>query len=70
MLSEFIYLLVGFMFGCIFMLNHKEWRQQKTYEQLDEKLRADLTLHKNLCESLKKDLAFVKQQNAVLKGRK
>lgn len=68
-MTELIWLVLGFGFGIIVMLNNKEYRQQKTYEQLDEALRKELALNKNLVESLKKDLAWVKQKNATLKDQ-
>lgn len=68
-MNELIWLGLGFIFGVVFTLNHKDWRQQKTYEQLDEDLRKELALNKNLVESLKKDLSWAKQRNAILKEK-
>ena len=61
-MNELIWMFLGFCFGIVFMLNRKEYKEQKTYEQLDEEMRKDLALNKNLVESLKKDLAFTKQR--------
>ena len=69
-MSELIWLALGFGFGVIVMLNNKDYRQQKTYEQLDEELRKELALNKNLVESLKKDLSFAKQRLETLKQKK
>lgn len=69
-MSELIYLILGFAFGCVFMLNRKEYREQKTYEQLDEHLRKELTTYKNLSESLKTDLHWAKQRIQSLKEKK
>ena len=69
MFNEIIYLGLGFGFGVLVMLNNKEWRQQKTYEQLDEELRKELAINKNLVESLKKDLAWAKQRHNALKEK-
>ena len=66
-MNELVWLAVGFCFGIIFMLNNKEYRQQKTYEQLDEELRKDLAFNKNLVASLKKDLAWAKQKHNASK---
>lgn len=68
-MNELIWLLVGFGFGIVFMLNNKEYRQMKTYEEIDEQLRKDLALNKNLVDSLKKDLAFAKQKLQNLKEK-
>ena len=68
-MGEFIYLIIGFACGCVFMLNRKEYREQQTYEQLDEKLRKDIITYKNLCNSLKNDLHWAKQQNKNLKEK-
>lgn len=63
-MSELVWILVGFGFGVMFMINLKEHRVMKTYEELDEALRNDLALHKNLVASLKVDLAFAKKKLA------
>lgn len=69
-MSEFIWLLVGFGFGCIFMLNRREYKDQETLEQVDEKLRKELAINKNLVQSLKQDLSWAKQKIEALKGKK
>jgi uncharacterized membrane-anchored protein YhcB (DUF1043 family) len=69
-MGEFIYLIIGFAFGCVIMLNRKEYREQKTYEELDEQLRKELATYKNLSESLKADLRWAKQRIEALKEKK
>ena len=66
-MTEFIWIIIGFGFGVIFMLNNKEYRRQKTYDQLDEELRKELALYKNLSESLKVDLAYYKNKLGLKK---
>lgn len=66
-MSEFIWMLVGFGFGCLFMLNHRAYKDAKTLDQVDEQIRNDLVLKTNLVESLKKDLAYAKQKIEALK---
>ena len=68
-MNEIIYLSIGLIFGCVIMLNRKEYREQKTYEQLDEQLRKDLTTYKNLSESLAADLRWAKQRIEALKEK-
>ena len=68
-MNEFVWIVIGFGFGVIFMLNNKEYRQSKTYDQLDEELRKELSLNKNLVKSLKDDLAFTKQKLQALKEK-
>ena len=65
--SDIVWLLVGFGFGCMFMLNHRAYKDSKTLEQVDEQIRKDLVLKTNLVESLKKDLAYAKQKIEALK---
>ena len=69
-MSEFIWMIIGFGFGIIVMLNRKEYRDQKTLEQLDVELRNELTLNKNLVKSLKDDVAFLKSRLKTLKESK
>ena len=69
-MSELLWMLVGFGFGVIVMLNRKEYREQKTVEQVDFELRKELAFNKNLVESLKKDLAWTKQKIQALKEKK
>jgi hypothetical protein len=52
------------------MLNRKEYLEQKTYEELDEELRKDLTYYRNLSDSLKRDLSETKQQLIQERQRK
>ena len=69
-MSEFIWMIIGFGFGIVVMLNRKEYRDQKTVEQLDVELRNELTLNKNLVKSLKGDVAFLKSRLQTLKDNK
>jgi len=70
MYSELVFLAIGFCIGVAFMLNRKEYLEQKTYEQLDEEMRRELTLYKNLSDSLKRDLSETKQQLIQERARK
>jgi hypothetical protein len=63
-------MLLGFGFGVIVMLNRKEYRNQKTVEQVDIELRKDLALNKNLVKSLKDDVAFLKARLQILKDNR
>jgi len=69
-MSEFIWMIVGFGFGIIVMLNRKESRDQKTVEQVDADLRTELAINKNLVKSLKDDVAFLKLRLQTLKENK
>lgn len=60
--SDFIFLLLGIFLGYLLAMNTKEWKEQKSYEQLDEELRKELEFYKNTCESQKIDVAFYKQK--------
>ena len=69
MYNEIVFLIIGFCVGVAFMLNRKEYLEQKTYDQLDSELRKDLYFYKNLSDSLKRDLSYTKQQlNESRKG--
>ena len=69
MYNEIVFLIIGFCVGVAFMLNRKEYLEQKTYDQLDSELRKDLNYYKNLSDSLKRDLSYTKQQlNDLRKG--
>jgi hypothetical protein len=70
MYSELVFLAIGFCIGVAFMLNRKEYLEQKTYEQLDEEMSRELTLYKNLSDSLKRDLSETKQQLIQERARK
>jgi len=61
-MSEFIYLFIGAGLGVLFALNHKEFKEMKTYEQLDEDLRKELEFYKNTTNSQKIDVDFYKQK--------
>mgnify|MGYP003343990718 CR=1 FL=1 len=43
-MNELVWMFFGFCFGIVFMLNRKEYKEQKTYEQLDEEMRKELAL--------------------------
>ena len=70
MYSELLFLVIGFCIGVAFMLNRKEYLEQKTYDELDEELRKDLNFHRNLSDSLKRDLSETKQQLIQERQRK
>lgn len=70
MYSELLFLVIGFCIGVAFMLNRKEYLEQKTYEELDEELRRDLNYYRNLSDSLKRDLSETKQQLIQERQRK
>ena len=61
MIADFIYLMLGIFFGYVWCLNHKSDRERKTFEQIDEEVRNELQLNKNLVDSLKQDLAYNKR---------
>jgi hypothetical protein len=61
---ELIYLGIGIVFRAIIVFNHKSYKDQLTYEQVDAKIRADLAVSKHLCTSLKEDVALLKRQLA------
>lgn len=48
------------------MINRKEYRTTKTYEQVDEEIRNELAINKNLVASLKVDLAYAKRKREAV----
>lgn len=61
-MTEFVYLFIGVGLGFLFALNYKEFKEMKTYEQLDAELRKDLEFYKNTVNSQKIDVDFYKQK--------
>ena len=61
-LGDFVFLLLGIFLGYLLAMNAKEWKEQKTYEQLDAELRKELEFYKNTCASQKIDVDFYKQK--------
>ena len=68
-MSDFIWFFVGFSFGVVFMLNRKEYKDRETFEQVNEKVRNELAVNKNLVDSLKKDLQWTKQKLEAVKNQ-
>lgn len=69
-MNEIVWFFIGLSFGVIITLNRQRDKEVRSYEQLDEELRKDLALNKNLVDSLKKDLAFYKDRLYTLQGKK
>ncbi|MGB8517308.1 MAG: hypothetical protein WCD45_05410 [Gallionella sp.] len=67
MFEGIIYFGVGIFFGFTVAYNRKDYRQEKTFEQVDEKVRNDLERYRNLSESLKEDIKFLKSRVSSLK---
>jgi hypothetical protein len=61
-MEVFIYLFVGIGLGMLFALNYREFREMKTYEQLDEELRRELEFNKNTVKSQQIDVDFYRQK--------
>jgi hypothetical protein len=64
--SDFIFLGLGILFGIVLTLNHKAYKEQQTFAEVDEKVRNDLTYYKNLSESLRSDLTHAKTRIKAL----
>ena len=61
-MTEFVYLFIGVGLGFLFALNYKEFREMKTYEQLDAEIRKELEFYKNTANSQKLDVEFYRQK--------
>ena len=69
MSPDIVYLIVGFCFGCTFMLSRKSYREEKTLAQIDEEMKKELALNRNLVASLKEDLAYTKKKLGALRDK-
>lgn len=61
-MSEIVYIAIGFLVGCAYMASRRDHRCMKTFEQVDQEVRDELTLRRNLVASLKEDLAYSKRK--------
>jgi hypothetical protein len=59
-LSELTCLVGGIVIGMAVKQERLHNQYQKTYEEVDEQVRKDLVYYKNLSESLKQDLHYLK----------
>jgi hypothetical protein len=62
MILEILILILGIIIGLNWRHEKDMSSYNKTYEQLDEKLRRDLAIAQNLVESLKQDKNELQQQ--------
>lgn len=62
MFAGVLYFAVGVFFGIAIAYNRKDYRQHKTFEQIDEQVRNDLARYKSLSESLKVDVKLLKNK--------
>jgi len=60
--GDFVFLLLGIFLGYLLAMNSKEWKEQKTYDQLDEELRKELEFYKNTCASQKSMWIFTSKR--------
>jgi hypothetical protein len=59
-LSELTCLVGGIVIGMAVKQERLHNQYQKTYEEVDQQVRKDLVYYKNLSESLKQDLHYLK----------
>jgi uncharacterized membrane-anchored protein YhcB (DUF1043 family) len=55
-MTDILFLILGFAIGCMVMLNHKVYKEQKTVDEVEEELRKQLDFYKNTAESQKIDI--------------
>jgi len=67
MLASIVYFGIGILFGVVLAYNRKDFRQQQTFEQIDQEVRDNLERYKNLSESLKDDVKFLKTRMSFIK---
>ena len=61
-MTEFVYLFIGVGLGFLFALNYKEFREMKTYDQLDAELRKELDFLRNTVTSQRLDVEFYRHK--------
>jgi hypothetical protein len=61
-MSEFIYLIIGIGLGVLFAMNHKEFKEMKTIEELDAELRKELDFLRNTVTSQRLDVEFYRHK--------
>jgi hypothetical protein len=60
-MTDMLFLFLGFAIGCMVMLNHKVYKEQKTIDEVEEELRKQLDFYKNTTESQKFDIEHYRQ---------
>ena len=68
-MTEWIYLIVGFMFGAMVGLNWLDSKERKTLEQVDKQVRDDLEIQRNKNEALLQDVAFLRNRIKFLESK-
>ena len=69
MIESVLLLVAGFTFGVIFISESKQRREEKTLEQVDEEVRKQLQYYKNLSESLKADVIYLRKKVELPKDK-
>lgn len=62
MILELVCIIVGIMVGYTWAMESQSAEYKKTLEQVDAKIREDLEFHKNLNQSLKQDVQFLRDK--------
>lgn len=67
MIIEILFLVIGFIIGVNWRNSSAEAKEQKLYSQLDEEVKKDLAITKNLNKSLLDDVRFLREKLQRLK---
>jgi len=70
MLLEFACIAGGFLAGMTYAQERNWGQYRKTREEVKDEVSGEFDYYRNLSASLKKDLAWAKQQIETLKGKK
>lgn len=62
MIEVVLLLAAGFTFGVIFVHERQQHREEKTLDQVDAEVRRQLQYYKNLSESLKADVIYLRKK--------
>lgn len=64
---DFVFLIIGFVLGMMYRSERNQIADRKTFEQVDEEVRKELHLLRNLTKSLKEDVSYLRNKLSNLK---
>jgi hypothetical protein len=68
-MTDLLFLLLGFSFGCMVMLNYKTHQQNLKFDDLTADMRKELDFYKNTAKSQRFDIEFLHKEVASWKKR-
>lgn len=68
MLIEIVIFCVGFIVGIMFASERYYKGERRTFEQVDKEVRDELILQRNLVNSLKEDVLYLRKKLSTFNG--